>query len=287
MGAYLHISIRGIMITVLRLFSSILFLTIAAFLNGEDSSIKLYLKFLEDYPSFKYVGDLSKNEIKIVLDEIEIKKIQENEYKRLIDKGIEKEIALEWSRPGLIASDSYLMWIRDPVIFPKGHTGLYKRVIWKCTLHGEHPVAVLPITEDGKIILVKTWRHATGSWELELPRGAPSLYEDPFATALRELKEETGFKAIDIQQIGFVNPDSGVLSTKIAVFVAKGKIEDLPETDEDEIITGSYIFDLPELEDYLIQGFIEIKENGTNFKLYLRDPFLTYALYQAKLRQIL
>ncbi len=111
-------------------------------------------------------------------------------------------------------------------------------------------------------------------------------FEDPYETATRELKEETGFTAFDIKQVGIVNPDSGVLSSQVAVFVAIGELDSITETDEDEVIAGVHIFSLPELESYIIQGYIEVQENGEKSKIYVRDPFLTYALYQIKLRQL-
>lgn len=168
--------------------------------------------------------------------------------------------------------------------FPNGQKSLFKRIIWRCTLNEEKPVAVLPMTKEGKICLVKIWRHATGSWELEVPRGAPNKNELPVHNALRELREETGFVAETITSLGCVNPDSGVLATNIEVFMALGSCTLESELDEAEVISGIYLFTIPELEAGIKKGFLEIEEEGNQFRIYLRDPFLTYALYQARIR---
>lgn len=262
------------------IFSLFLYSTL---LYEKDTEIKKYLDFLQEYPRFMSSGDRLKNEIQIIIDEDEIRNLQKNEFEKLLAKGVDPKLAAEWSRPGIAASDTYLLWVRDPVIFPKGHKGLYKRIIWKCTLNGEHPIAVLPVTKNGEVILIRTWRHATGSWEFEIPRGAPNAREEPSVTALRELKEETGFVAKQIQALGTLNPDSGVLSTTIEVFLAIGDIETTQDTDDDEIISAPYAFSIKELEQHLINGYIEIQGSRAN----LRDPFLTYALYQAKLKKLL
>lgn len=278
-------SYRKVLVTILRMHAVILFLYSNAFCHAEPS-LESYLELIHAHPHLKLLGNHLKNEIEIVIDEDEMKKIQENEYQRHIANGIHADLAYEWSKPGVIASDPYLLWVRDPVIFPKGHTGLYKRIIWKCTLNGEQPIAILPLTNEGKIVLIKTWRHATGTWEFEIPRGAPLEFEEPYATAIRELKEETGFCTSVIKQVGIINPDSGVLSSQVAVFVAIGELQADAKTDEDEVIAGVYTFSLTDLENYIIQGYIDIQEKEGRSRVYLRDPFLTYALYQIKLRRM-
>lgn len=246
-----------------------------------------YLELLNQHPHLKQSGSFLNGEIEIVTDKNIISEIVRNEYQRLVNQKIDSDTASKWSCPGIVYSDPYLLWVRDPVIFPNGKTGLFKRIIWRCTLNQEKPVAVLPLSRNSEIGLVKIWRHATGSWELELPRGAPNLKENPVDNALRELKEETGFVADEIINLGLVNPDSGVLSTNISVFIAFGTYKDSLELDEDEVISGVHTFTLEMIEKGLKQGYLEITEKNTTTNVYLRDPFLTYALYQAKLRNLL
>ena len=122
--------------------------------------------------------------------------------KRLLQKGYSEAEATEFSRIGVVREDQYWVWIRDAVYFPKGVPGTYDRLVWKNELNGGAPgVAVLPVLPSGKIVLNLNYRHATRSWELELPRGKREQGETLEEAALREVKEETGF---DIQISGVV-----------------------------------------------------------------------------------
>ena len=61
----------------------------------------------------------------------------------------------------------------------------------------------------GKIILEKQYRHAFGSYELEIPGGAVEHGEDPEQTAVRELAEETGYRVNNIEKLGYYYPTPG------------------------------------------------------------------------------
>src|SRR5690606_4980625 len=67
----------------------------------------------------------------------------------------------------------------------------------------EHPgaVAIVPITEEGEVILVKQYRKAVEKELLEIPAGKLEIGEEPRETAIRELKEETGFSSAKIEYI--------------------------------------------------------------------------------------
>jgi len=63
-------------------------------------------------------------------------------------------------------------------------------------------VAVLAVTPDSRILLVRQYRPAIERFSLELPAGMVDRGEDPQATAARELLEETGYPTISIERIG-------------------------------------------------------------------------------------
>lgn len=71
-------------------------------------------------------------------------------------------------------------------------------------------VNIVPVTHDGKIVMVEQYRHASGRVHLEIPGGSldPRLTEDTKRGALRELAEETGYVPDDIRLVGkhFPNP---------------------------------------------------------------------------------
>src|SRR5260370_6136646 len=63
-------------------------------------------------------------------------------------------------------------------------------------------VAIVPIDAAGKVILVRQFRHAAGRILLEIPAGTLNKDEDPDVCAMRELQEETGYKAEHMRRIG-------------------------------------------------------------------------------------
>ncbi len=101
----------------------------------------------------------------------------------------------------------------------------------------EHPgaVAIVPILPDGGIVLVRQYRHAARRDTLELPAGTREPDETPLLTAIRELREETGYSASGMREIVhfFVSP--GWADEELTVYVATGITagQDHPEADED------------------------------------------------------
>ncbi|MGB3632984.1 MAG: NUDIX hydrolase, partial [Rubrobacteraceae bacterium] len=55
--------------------------------------------------------------------------------------------------------------------------------------------AVLPVTDAGRVVMVRQWRQPLGRFTLELPCGAVDEGENPQESAERELREETGYRA--------------------------------------------------------------------------------------------
>jgi ADP-ribose pyrophosphatase len=82
-------------------------------------------------------------------------------------------------------------------------------------------VAVLPIC-DGKIGLIKAYRHAIQGDSWEIPRGFIEEGESAPVSALRELEEETGLSCDpgEIKFLAFVTPDAGILAARVQVYVA-------------------------------------------------------------------
>jgi len=122
-------------------------------------------------------------------------------------------------------------WIEvreDQVIRPSGEKGAFGIVE---TLPGS---AILVLTKDNEVYLVKEFHYAQGLETYELPGGASDPGEDPLETAKRELKEETGIVAKKWTDLGFVNPLTVVLKSPNYMFLAEElemhEVED-PEAD--------------------------------------------------------
>lgn len=87
-----------------------------------------------------------------------------------------------------------------------------------------HPgaVAIAAEEDDGRLVLVRQYRHALGRWMVELPAGRREPGEEPLTTAKRELDEETGFAAREWTQLADFVPAPGFCSERIWLFHARG-----------------------------------------------------------------
>lgn len=82
-------------------------------------------------------------------------------------------------------------------------------------------VAVLPIV-DNKIGLLRIYRHAIQCYLWEIPRGFVDAGESDRSAALRELEEETGLVCADndLESLGIIAPEPGILAARVHLFVA-------------------------------------------------------------------
>ena len=83
-------------------------------------------------------------------------------------------------------------------------------------------VTAVALTEDGKVILERQYRHAVGQVFWEFPAGKIDSGEKSAETAVRELKEETGFTAREWRYLTTIHPVIGYANEKIDLFLAKG-----------------------------------------------------------------
>ncbi len=104
----------------------------------------------------------------------------------------------------------------------------------------KHPgaVAIIPITSEGKIVLVKQFRKALDRTLIEIPAGRIEIGEAPLLTATRELEEETGYGANEITYIQSFATSPGFANEIIHLYVAKElyTIDNPADGDEDEFI---------------------------------------------------
>lgn len=84
-------------------------------------------------------------------------------------------------------------------------------------------VNVVPITPEGRVVLIRQFRPGTGEITLEVPGGMVEPDEpDPSRTALRELEEETGYTAEGILATASIRPNPAILRNTLHMFVATG-----------------------------------------------------------------
>ena len=77
-------------------------------------------------------------------------------------------------------------------------------------------VIVVPLLDD-KFIMVKQWRHGEKKLSLEFPGGVIEKDEKPEVAAVRELEEETGYKAGKLTKIGEINPNPALFSNHLHI----------------------------------------------------------------------
>jgi ADP-ribose pyrophosphatase len=140
--------------------------------------------------------------------------------------------------------------VRDEVSLPNGN-----RSVREICLH-DGAVAVIPILDDGRVIMERQYRYAHSRVVLEIPAGKlDSKEEIPLEAAKRELREETGAVAEKITFLGEIASSPALLSEIIYLYMAEGISFGEKHLDEGEFLDVEY-FTLDELYDMVMQGEI-------------------------------
>lgn len=150
---------------------------------------------------------------------------------------------------------------------PNGAVGDYSCV--------RHPggALVVPVTDEGKLVLVRQYRFAMQGRILEFPAGTIEEYEDPLETVKRELPEETGYHGENWRSLGKFPICPGYSDEWIFAFFATGltKLDKPPAQDEDEDIEV-LLFTPEEFETAIYRG--DRIDAKTIASFYLAKPFL-------------
>jgi ADP-ribose pyrophosphatase len=101
-----------------------------------------------------------------------------------------------------------------------------------------HPgaAAIVPLTDAGEIVLLQQFRHAADGLLWEIPAGTLAPGERPLDCAHRELEEETGLRAAEMIELGFILPAPGYTDERIHLFLALGLEAAQQNLDADEVI---------------------------------------------------
>jgi ADP-ribose pyrophosphatase len=105
---------------------------------------------------------------------------------------------------------------RDQVRLPDGSLAQREHVV--------HPgaVMVVPLLDDGRLVVERQWRHPLARVMLEFPAGKLETGEAPFACAVRELAEETGYRATEWARAGILHNAIAYSNEGIEVWFARG-----------------------------------------------------------------
>jgi len=156
----------------------------------------------------------------------------------------------------------------NKIVLPNGHEGEYGSII--------HPGAALavPITNEGKVIILRQYRFAVSRYLLEFPAGTLEIGETPLNSIKREIQEETGYKAKIWDNLGILVPAPGYADEEIHLFLARelSELENIPKGDLDEDIE---VLILSPLElDNLIASGEEILDAKTETALFRAKQIL-------------
>ena len=102
----------------------------------------------------------------------------------------------------------------DEIEYESGNIGIRETAI--------HPggAVIVPITAENKIIMVTQFRYPFKKFMLELPAGKLDKGEDPYNCAVRELEEETGYKAGKIEKLGAICTTPGFCTEVLHIYLA-------------------------------------------------------------------
>lgn len=138
---------------------------------------------------------------------------------------------------------------RDKARLPNG------RVTTREVIRHQGAVCIVPITDEGDVIMVRQYRYPFGKTLLEAPAGKLDPGEAPEACARRELSEETGAEAGELEYIGDFYPSVAMLDENIRLFIARKLTFAQAHTDEDEFLRVERI-PLKTLVDQVLRGEI-------------------------------
>ena len=133
-----------------------------------------------------------------------------------------------------------------------------------------HPgsVVVLPVLPDGRIVMVRQYRHATREYLWELVAGRKEPEETPKQGAARELLEETGYRAKRFKVFLDVFPTPGFLQERMYLLLAEGLTAGEAQPEEDEKIEVR-LFKLKDLKQMIKSGRLRDAKSIAGILYYL------------------
>jgi ADP-ribose pyrophosphatase len=152
---------------------------------------------------------------------------------------------------------------RDEVIEPSGVRATREVIT--------HPgsVVVLPVLPDGRILMIRQYRHATRQYLWELVAGRIDAGEKPRQAAARELIEETGYRARKFRIFLDVFPTPGFLEERMFILLAEGLTAGVAQPEDDEKIV-SRTYTRKQLEEMIRRGKLRDAKSIAGILYYLR-----------------
>lgn len=181
-------------------------------------------------------------------------------------KGSHDNGEIEIKQSNIVFENDYVRIYNDDVTFAGGFNGTYIRVCQQF----DSSVAILPITPDGRILMIKNFRHGARGWCYEIPKGGVEFSEECTKAAERELIEETGYTSCEFIEFGEYFDSPAIMSGSIKCYIALNvrkvgtirkepteAIENVIEVDIDDFLQGKYRLDFDDaLTELLLYKYI-------------------------------
>jgi 8-oxo-dGTP pyrophosphatase MutT (NUDIX family) len=118
-------------------------------------------------------------------------------------------------------------------------------------------VNVIPLTPDGRVVMVRQFRHGAGLVTLETPGGMVDPGESPEQAAARELLEETGYRAESLVPLGSVNPNPALFGNRLHAFFARDarRVTEIAGGETEETVVE--LLALPALRERVLEGEVD------------------------------
>lgn len=151
----------------------------------------------------------------------------------------------------LVAKGAIIDYYHDIVKVPNGNVVTWD-FIWN-----KGAAAVVPVREDGKLIMVRQYRNAIDRETIEIPAGGLNHPDEPtIAAAARELEEETGYRTENLEFLISIKTTVAFCNENIDIYVARDLQPSKQNLDEDEFINVE-AYSVEELCDMIYAGKIE------------------------------
>ena len=158
--------------------------------------------------------------------------------------------------------------VEEPAL-PGGRKSRQREVLREIVEH-HGSVAVLPVRPNGRVLLVRQYRHAARAFLWELVAGHIEPGENSLTAARRELREETGYSARHFQRMTELFPSPGFLSEKMILYQATGLRAGQPRPKDDEALEVR-AFGLSELHRMIRRGKLRDAKTLVGILLHVRS----------------
>lgn len=135
-------------------------------------------------------------------------------------------------------------------------------------IHHKGAAAVIPVMDDGRLLMVRQYRNALDCFTLELPAGGLDKADEPGrACSARELEEETGYRSEDLEWLITLRTTVALCNEKIEVYVARNLIRTHQHLDENEFVNVE-AHTVEELKQMIFEGKIEDSKTVASILAY-------------------